>query len=66
MYEFLACKGQTMKTGNIGVITTQGQALQKINSIDENGLLYCVTLETPARYSVCTAAEFWVLLDSFE
>lgn len=55
-----------IQSGNIGVITTQGQALQKINSIDENGLLYCVTIEKPERYSVCKAADFWVLLDSFE
>ncbi len=55
-----------MKPGNIGVITTLGQTLQKINSIDENGLLYCVTLEKPERYSVCTQREFWVLLESFD
>lgn len=55
-----------MKTGNVGVIVTLGQELHRINSINENGLLYCVTLEKPHFYRVCKAADFWVLLDSFE
>lgn len=55
-----------MKTGNIGVIVTHGQELHRINSIDENGLLYCVTIGKTPFYRVCKAADFWVLLDYFE
>jgi len=55
-----------MKTGNIGVITTHAQTLHRIVSIDDNGLIYCVTLEKTPFYRVCKAADFWVLLDSFE
>jgi hypothetical protein len=55
-----------MKQGNIGIITTHGQELHRIDSIDENGLIYCHSLDKKPFYRVCTAAEFWVLLDSFE
>lgn len=55
-----------MKTGNIGVITTHGQTLHRIDSIDDNGLIYCHSLEKTPFYRVCNAADFWVLLDSFE
>jgi hypothetical protein len=55
-----------MEKGNIGVITTHGQTLHRIDSIDENGLIYCHSLEKTPFYRVCTQREFWVLLDSFE
>jgi len=55
-----------MEKGNIGVITTLGQTLHRIDSIDENGLIYCHSLEKTPFYRVCKAADFWVLLDSFD
>lgn len=55
-----------MKTGNIGVIVTHGKELHRIDSIDENGLIYCSTLDKKPFYRVCKASDFWVLLDSFD
>lgn len=55
-----------MKKGNIGVIVTHGKELHRINSIDEKGLIYCSTLDKKPFHRVCTAGEFWVLLDSFD
>lgn len=50
--------------GNVGVITTLGEALYIVER-EVNGLLYCKTLEGPLRFSICLPSDFWVLLDSF-
>ena len=55
-----------LKAGNIGAIVTHGQELHRIDSIDEKGLIYCSTLDKKPFYRVCKAADFWVLLDSFD
>ena len=48
--------------GNIGVITTKGQDLYEVTSI-QNGLLYCLPLSHPKVLAVCLPWQFWVLLD---
>ena len=52
----------TIKTGNIGVITTKGRALYEVTGI-KNGLLYCLPLEGPKVVAVCLPSDFWALLD---
>jgi len=51
-----------LKTGNIGIITTQGQALYEVTGI-QNGLLYCLPLQGAKIVKVCLPSHFWALLD---
>lgn len=55
-----------MKPGNIGIITTHGQELHRITSIDDAGLVYCQTMGEKPFHRVCKSSDFWVILDSFE
>jgi len=50
------------QAGNIGVITTKGQELHEVTSL-QNGLVYCLPLSHPKTLAVCLPNHFWVLLD---
>ena len=51
-----------MKTGNIGVITTEDETLMEIDFVT-CGLIFCV-LHNPKIQKCCYIEEFWLLVDS--
>jgi hypothetical protein len=56
---------ETLKLGNIGVITTiDDVTLYEITGLC-NGLVYCMPLVSPHNLKICLPAQFWLLLDSF-
>jgi len=52
-----------MTLGNIGIVTTIDARLCEITGI-RDGLIYCITLESPKITRICLPWHFWVLLDS--
>jgi hypothetical protein len=52
-----------MKTGNIGVITTEDQTLMEIDLVT-CGMIFCHALHNPSIHKCCYVEEFWILIDS--
>jgi len=52
-----------MKTGNIGVITTEDQTLMEIDLVT-CGMIFCHALHNPLIHKCCYVEEFWLLIDS--
>jgi len=54
---------RSMKTGNIGVITSEDQTLMQIDCVIA-GMIFCHALHNPKMQKCCYLEEFWLLIDS--
>jgi hypothetical protein len=52
-----------MKTGAVGVITSENETLMEIDCIVA-GMIFCHALHNPKMHKCCYIEEFWVLIDS--
>jgi hypothetical protein len=52
-----------MKTGAVGVITSENETLMQIDCVIA-GMIFCHALQNPKMQKCCYIEEFWVLIDS--
>lgn len=53
----------TLKPGNIGVITTRDDSIMYEITGIQNGLVYCLPLTGPRIVAICLPDQFWALLE---